>query len=144
MKLNSIINVAVQMLGFVVVFAFGSASQIRLEKGSHRRPKIRLPLAGDSARRRKATIELDPTCQRGSVETIALEDGGRVMIDPRLSFCILQGDGMMFTYRNSLANRPPMRFPSELKELMGELESDNFKIHAQFGQTVEPAVPATG
>ena len=128
-----------------MVFAFGSSSKVQVEHGSHRRTKTRLPLKDDnSTRRRKATIELDPSCVKGLVETIDLADGGRLIMDPRLNFCILEGDGMMYTYRRSVMDRPPMRFPAELEEVIKDLETETFKIHTQIGKRVQPGAPEAG
>jgi hypothetical protein len=131
---------SIEEIGFVVVFAFGSETKIKVEPGSHRRPKIRVPLKA----RPKPTIELDPVCVKDRIEAITLNDGGRLIIDPRLNFCILEGDGMMFTYWENTTDRPPMRFLPELEDLIRGLETDKFKIHAQFGKRVEPAAPETG
>ncbi|KAF2229438.1 hypothetical protein EV356DRAFT_510885 [Viridothelium virens] len=135
---------SINEIGICVVFAFGGASQIKVEPGSHRTPKIRSFATDEDSSRIKATIKLNHACVKGPTEIIALDDGGRLLIDPRLNFCILEGKGMMFIYRKSVVERPPMSFPVGLEEFITRLETDKFKIHAEFSKRIEPAAPEAG
>ena len=76
--------------------------------------------------------------QQAAIETITLSQGGRLIIDPRLNYRIIEGDGMTFTYRRDNAGLTPMMFPAKLETLIRELETDVFKINYRFPVAREP------